>query len=286
MKFDQLRIQILGKEELPSLNETISIINTEESRREVMLYAQPVEESTMLGKFIDNNLKFNAEKTSASHTANSEVGQMESRPLNKDKMWCTYYKNLRHTREQCWKLHGKPQRTKLRGGQLDMLGFVFEDQIEFIQDGMMFEENSSAEFEKSMAESTFEKLQDDRKTLPVYPYRDSLLQAVHDHQVLVIVGETCSGKMTQILQYLHEGGYTKRGKIGYTQPRRVAAMSVAARVSQEMGVKLGHEVCYLIRFEDCTSDKTVMKYMTDGMLLREFLGEPDLSSYRAGVLHF
>jgi pre-mRNA-splicing factor ATP-dependent RNA helicase DHX16 len=60
----------------------------------------------------------------------------------------------------------------------------------------------------------------------------------------------------------------------------VAAMSVAARVAQEMGVKLGHEVGYSIRFEDCTSDKTVVKYMTDGMLLREFLSEPDLASYR------
>jgi len=69
-------------------------------------------------------------------------------------------------------------------------------------------------------------------------------------------------------------------QVACTQPRRVAAMSVAARVSQEMGVKLGHEVCYSIRFEDCTSEKTIIKYMTDGMLLREFLGEPDLASYR------
>ncbi|CAK9147995.1 unnamed protein product [Ilex paraguariensis] len=67
--------------------------------------------------------------------------------------------------------------------------------------------------------------------------------------------------------------------VGCTQPRRVAAMSVSARVSQEMGVKLGHEVGYSIRFEDCTSEKTILKYMTDGMLLREFLGEPDLASY-------
>ena len=56
-------------------------------------------------------------------------------------------------------------------------------------------------------------------------------------------------------------------------------MSVAARVATEVGVKLGHEVGYSIRFEDCTSDKTLIKYMTDGMLLREFLGEPDLASY-------
>nr|KYP55752.1 Putative pre-mRNA-splicing factor ATP-dependent RNA helicase DHX16 [Cajanus cajan] len=75
------------------------------------------------------------------------------------------------------------------------------------------------------------------------------------------------------------GGIDRYRKIACTQPRRVAAMSVAARVSQEMGVKLGHEVGYSIRFEDCTSEKTILKYMTDGMLLREFLGEPDLASY-------
>ncbi|KAK3021191.1 hypothetical protein RJ639_046605 [Escallonia herrerae] len=91
IEFDQVRIQILGKEELPLLNETISIINAEERQRGVMLYAQPVKVSTMLGKIIDKNQKFNAEKTSASHTVNSEAGRMESRPLSKDKMWCTYY---------------------------------------------------------------------------------------------------------------------------------------------------------------------------------------------------
>ncbi|XP_024969222.1 pre-mRNA-splicing factor ATP-dependent RNA helicase DEAH1-like isoform X3 [Cynara cardunculus var. scolymus] len=168
--------------------------------------------------------------------------------------------------------------------QSEDYNFVFEDQIEFIKGQVMGGENvddeaDEEEQEKSMAKSAHEKLLADRKTLPVYPYRESLLQAIEDHQVLVIVGETGSGKTTQIPQYLHEAGYTKRGMIGCTQPRRVAAMSVAARVSQEMGIKLGHEVGYSIRFEDCTSDKTVLKYMTDGMLLREFLGEPDLASY-------
>ncbi|XP_070683203.1 pre-mRNA-splicing factor ATP-dependent RNA helicase DEAH1-like isoform X1 [Malus domestica] len=162
--------------------------------------------------------------------------------------------------------------------------FVFVDQIEFIKasvmDGDKFDDDGEpSELLESRAKSTLEKLQEDRKTLPIYTYRESLLDAVEKHQVLVIVGETGSGKTTQIPQYLHEAGYTKRGKIGCTQPRRVAAMSVAARVSQEMGVKLGHEVGYSIRFEDCTSEKTFLKYMTDGMLLREFLGEPDLASY-------
>ena len=102
---------------------------------------------------------------------------------------------------------------------------------------------------------------------------------------MIIEGETGSGKTTQIPQYLHEAGLTAGGKkIGCTQPRRVAAMSVAARVADEMGVKLGSQVGYSIRFEDCTSERTVIKYMTDGMLLREFLGEPDLSSYKVMII--
>ncbi|KAF6165161.1 hypothetical protein GIB67_000745 [Kingdonia uniflora] len=162
--------------------------------------------------------------------------------------------------------------------------YVFEDQIDFIKasviDGVNYgEDEQSSEPPESSEKSALNKLQEDRKTLPIYAYREALLQAIHDHQVLVIVGETGSGKTTQIPQYLHEAGYTKQGKVGCTQPRRVAAMSVAARVSQEMGAKLGHEVGYSIRFEDCTSEKTILKYMTDGMLLREFLGEPDLASY-------
>ena len=91
-------------------------------------------------------------------------------------------------------------------------------------------------------------------------------------------------KTTQIPQYLHEVGYSELGKIGCTQPRRVAAMSVAARVATEMDVRLGHEVGYSIRFENCTSPKTIIQYMTDGMLLREILTEPDLKSYSCMVI--
>uniref|UniRef100_A0A7N8YPZ5 RNA helicase n=1 Tax=Mastacembelus armatus TaxID=205130 RepID=A0A7N8YPZ5_9TELE len=137
----------------------------------------------------------------------------------------------------------------------------------------------------SQAELKKQSMQEVRRSLPIFPYREDLLAAIHEHQILVIEGETGSGKTTQIPQYLLEDGYTKGGmKIGCTQPRRVAAMSVAARVAQEMSVKLGNEVGYSIRFEDCTSERTVLKYMTDGMLLREFLTEPDLASYSVVII--
>lgn len=132
------------------------------------------------------------------------------------------------------------------------------------------------------AEKAHMTIQEVRKSLPAYKYRDEFLKAMEDHQVLIVVGETGSGKTTQLPQYLHEAGYTKDGlKVACTQPRRVAAMSVAARVADEMGVKVGNEVGYSIRFEDCTSDKTILKYMTDGMLLREFVTTPDLAGYSA-----
>eukprot|EP00850_Spirogloea_muscicola_P002702 SM000010S04340 [mRNA] locus=s10:987946:997012:- [translate_table: standard] len=172
----------------------------------------------------------------------------------------------------------------------DTYEYVFEDQIDFIKEGLMGgnvedeEMQDEKEIRASEAKTAHQKILEDRKLLPMYPYKDELLQAIEAHQILVIVGETGSGKTTQIPQYLHEAGYSKRGKIGCTQPRRVAAMSVAARVAQEMDVKLGNEVGYSIRFEDCTSEKTIIKYMTDGMLLREFLGEPDLASYSAMII--
>ncbi|XP_029701030.1 ATP-dependent RNA helicase DHX8 isoform X2 [Takifugu rubripes] len=118
-----------------------------------------------------------------------------------------------------------------------------------------------------------------RESLPIYKLKEQLVQAVHENQILIVIGETGSGKTTQITQYLAEAGYTSRGKIGCTQPRRVAAMSVAKRVSEEYGCCLGQEVGYTIRFEDCTSPETVIKYMTDGMLLRECLIDSELGQY-------
>lgn len=127
-------------------------------------------------------------------------------------------------------------------------------------------------------------IQEQRQSLPIYKLKKELVQACHENQVLVVIGETGSGKTTQVTQYLAEAGYTTKGKIGCTQPRRVAAMSVAKRVAEEFGCRLGEEVGYAIRFEDCTSPETVIKYMTDGMLLREILIDEDLSQYSVIML--
>ncbi|GIY30037.1 pre-mRNA-splicing factor ATP-dependent RNA helicase DHX16 [Caerostris darwini] len=159
---------------------------------------------------------------------------------------------------------------------------VFDDAIEFVQSIKMPGSKSSSEPVEEKSEREIKKLsiQETRRSLPIFPFREDLLKAIESHHILIVEGETGSGKTTQIPQYLYEAGYTKDNKrIGCTQPRRVAAMSVAARVAEELSVKLGNEVGYSIRFEDCTSERTVLKYMTDGMLLREFLSEPDLSSY-------
>lgn len=118
-----------------------------------------------------------------------------------------------------------------------------------------------------------------RQTLPVYAMRSELIQAVRDNQFLVIVGETGSGKTTQITQYLDEEGFSNYGMIGCTQPRRVAAVSVAKRVAEEVGCKVGHDVGYTIRFEDVTGPDTRIKYMTDGMLQRGVVRSRDVKIF-------
>uniref|UniRef100_A0A182P4P2 RNA helicase n=1 Tax=Anopheles epiroticus TaxID=199890 RepID=A0A182P4P2_9DIPT len=127
-------------------------------------------------------------------------------------------------------------------------------------------------------------IQQQRRSLPVFAVRQDLLNIIRENSIIIIVGETGSGKTTQLTQYLHEDGYSRHGMIGCTQPRRVAAMSVAKRVSDEMDCALGQEVGYAIRFEDCTSEKTVIKYMTDGILLRESLRDKELDSYSVIIM--
>ncbi|PQE13339.1 hypothetical protein CJF31_00008335 [Rutstroemia sp. NJR-2017a BVV2] len=176
---------------------------------------------------------------------------------------------------------------RVDGGEYDYI--LDEDQgIKWIMESKLPGEGVGLDREKMFlgeqlkaAEKKAQSIEETRKGLPIYAYKDEFLAALEQYQVIILVGETGSGKTTQLPQYLHEAGYTKGGmKIGVTQPRRVAAMSVAQRVAEEMGSKLGNEVGYAIRFEDCTSDKTLIKYMTDGHLLKEVMMSPSLDEYQ------
>src|SRR5690606_38889043 len=114
--------------------------------------------------------------------------------------------------------------------------------------------------------------------------RDEILDAVRDHQVVVICGETGSGKTTQLPKMLLEAGFGATGLIGHTQPRRIAARSVAARIASELSVPLGREVGFKVRFGDRTGPETLIKLMTDGILLNETQRDRDLLAYDAIII--
>ncbi|KAM0025836.1 putative RNA helicase [Helianthus debilis subsp. tardiflorus] len=120
------------------------------------------------------------------------------------------------------------------------------------------------------------KIEQQRRSLPIASVEKRLVEEVRKNDTLIIVGETGSGKTTRFCQ--------NGGLIGITQPRRVAAVTVAKRVAEERGVELGQQVGYSIRFEDMTSTSTRIKYMTDGLLLREALLDPKLSRYSVIVV--
>ena len=100
--------------------------------------------------------------------------------------------------------------------------------------------------------------------LPVYKHKDLILQALADHQVVVVESPTGSGKTTQMPIILHEAGFSKNGIIGVTQPRRIAAVSVSEYIARQMGCAIPGLVGYKMRFEDKTDQTTTIKIMTDG----------------------
>ena len=115
--------------------------------------------------------------------------------------------------------------------------------------------------------------------LPISARREELIETIRDNQVVVIAGETGSGKSTQLPKICLDAGFGVRGLVGHTQPRRIAARSVAARVAEELSVELGKTVGYAVRFDNRTSDRTAIKVMTDGILLAELTRDPDLLAY-------
>jgi ATP-dependent helicase HrpA len=119
----------------------------------------------------------------------------------------------------------------------------------------------------------------DPRKLPVYEQKSRILDALKDNQVIVVESPTGSGKTTQIPVILHEAGYSSNGVIGVTQPRRIAALSVSEFIARQMGVPMPGLVGYKMRFEDKTDQSTVVKIMTDGILLQEMKLDPSLSRY-------
>ncbi len=115
--------------------------------------------------------------------------------------------------------------------------------------------------------------------LPVVERRESILASIRDNPVVILCGETGSGKTTQLPKICLELGRGTRGKIGHTQPRRIAARSLAARIAEELGSVLGEQVGYKVRFQDRVQDSSYVKVMTDGMLLAEVQSDPDLLEY-------
>lgn len=143
---------------------------------------------------------------------------------------------------------------------------------------VLMSNNLSSSSSSSYGYANIEK---QRQRLPVYKYMTEILYLVENHATTIIVGETGSGKTTQIPQFLKEAGWAEGGRvIACTQPRRLAVQSVSARVAEEMGVNLGDEVGYTIRFEDhTTSGVTSVKFLTDGVLIREMMEDPLLTKY-------
>jgi ATP-dependent helicase HrpA len=120
--------------------------------------------------------------------------------------------------------------------------------------------------------------------LPISMRRSEIIASLRSHQVVVIAGETGSGKTTQLPKMCLDAGLAARGKIGCTQPRRVAAMSISRRVAEELGVAWGREVGCKMRFNDDTSPETRVKFMTDGILLAEIQSDPLLRAYSALII--
>lgn len=176
-------------------------------------------------------------------------------------------KVVKEKRQQKERQKQAQEATNVAGTALGNIMGVKEDDADSAAAAPGQEKNNSNKFsayfkKNEKGSSAFSKsktLKEQREYLPAFAVREELMRVIRDNQVIIVVGQTGSGKTTQLTQFLYEEGYAKHGLIGCTQPRRVAAMSVAKRVSEEMEVKLGGLVGYAIRFEDCTSDETMIK---------------------------
>ncbi|OWB74276.1 hypothetical protein B5S31_g4063 [[Candida] boidinii] len=210
-----------------------------------------------------------------------------SRPTKKSKTLESSIaeKSAEHAEEEL-KIHPHPREVEVLdvydGGQFD----INKIHKTTSKDAELLESGESNPFTGNSFSQKYFDILKTRRDLPVHAQRDEFLKIYQNTQIMVFVGETGSGKTTQIPQFVlyDEMPHLKGTQVACTQPRRVAAMSVAARVADEMDVELGQEVGYSIRFENNTTNKTILKYMTDGMLLREAMEDHELSRYSCIIL--
>src|SRR6056297_3271263 len=120
--------------------------------------------------------------------------------------------------------------------------------------------------------------------LPISEHRQQLIEMIQQRQVIVVCGETGSGKSTQLPKLCLEAGLGRKAMIGHTQPRRLAARSIATRLAEELDTAVGDQVGYQVRFGDQTSDATLIKLMTDGILLAETQSDRFLDAYDAIII--
>lgn len=177
----------------------------------------------------------------------------------------------------------KPKRTKISKRSMNVKQTVYESENDDDDD----DDYGSSQFKlgattsRAQLQEQAQKLLEARQSLPVFVHKDKIIDYVTRCQVTVIIGETGSGKSTQIPQFLMP---LNKRRIAVTQPRRVAAASLAARVSNEYGCILGQEVGFQVRFSNVTSPKTKINYLTDGMLIRELMLDHFLSKYSTIVI--
>lgn len=202
-------------------------------------------------------------------------------------------KILRETKDQKDRLASLKQFWALEGSKMgDLIGVARKaasEQGDESDSGTGAASYSASDTSKDSRSSDqklteWKAIQEVRARLPIATCKAELMNLIRENNIVVIIGETGSGKTTQMTQYLYEAGFGKHGMIGCTQPRRVAAMSVAKRVAEEVGTPLGSTVGYTIRFEDVTGPQTKIRYMTDGVLVRESLMDRDLDQYSVIIM--
>lgn len=167
----------------------------------------------------------------------------------------------------------KPKKSKAKRA------VFYDDGSDDEDDNETFQRSRSTS--KAVLKEKAQNLLESRKTLPIYHHKDKITSYVQNNPVVVVIGETGSGKSTQIPQFLMP---LNKKRIAVTQPRRVAAASLATRVSEEYGCHLGEEIGYQVRFSNLTSHNTKVTYLTDGMLIRELMLDDKLSKYSTIII--